>query len=347
MVARKYELGSACSVGVWNANVGGGRFSAPTRSELDMASKLGLLKDAGATHIEAHNTDIAGIGAKAFAKLLSDLGLKWGMYTPNLFSARPDYATGALDSPIPVVRQMAIGDFDEVIDIAVEYDVDLVVFWNGMAGYNMAMEKDHVVHLGYLSSAFVKIVGRMKEKYGRNSRRIAIEPKPNEPRNYMYLGTVGDALAFIATLPAEIRRYVGVNPETAHSIMAGLDYCQDISLAMMAGKLFHTHLNDQNGPRYDQDYAFGDINIAKAFETVSLLREHDYTGLVGFDVQPLPSDTDSQQVATVKRSIIRFQDLLSLWDSMDEGDKDDLRELREEGDAQGISTWLDCNLYQL
>lgn len=347
MVVKKYMLGTTYSAGVWNVNPGGGRFFAPTRSELEMASKLELLREAGVTHIEAHNTDIADIGVDAFANLLSNLGLKWGMYTPNLFSARPEYATGALDSPIPAVRRMAIDDFNRVIDVAVVYDVDLVVFWNGMAGYNMAMEKDHVVHLGYLYSAFVEIVGRMKGMYGRKAPRIAIEPKPNEPRNYMYLGTVGDALAFIATLPAEIRRYVGVNPETAHSIMAGLDYCQDISLAMMAGKLFHTHLNDQNGPRYDQDYAFGDVSMAKALETVSLLREHDYTGLVGFDVQPLPSDDDNQQAATVKRSIQRFKDLLYLWDSMDGGDKDDLQELRARGDAQGISTWLDCNLYQL
>lgn len=344
MLVRKYKLGETFCVGVWNVNEGGSRFSAPTRSELKMADKLKVIKEAGGTHIEAHNTDIAGIGAEAFAKLLSDQGLKWGMYTPNLFSGRPEYATGALDSPIQKVRHMAINDFDKVIDDAVEYGVNLVVFWNGMAGYNMTMEKDHVTHLGYLRDGLAEVVGRMKERHGRKAVRIAIEPKPNEPRNYMYLGTVGDALALISTLPHEISRYLGVNPETAHSIMAGLDYCQDISLAMLAEKLFHIHLNDQNGPRYDQDYAFGDINIAKAFETVSLLVEHEYTGLVGFDVQPLPSDTDEHQAATVSRSIKRFKDLFYLWKNCD---RDVITQLRVEGNAQAISQELDSILFGL
>ncbi|MDP2918105.1 MAG: TIM barrel protein [bacterium] len=345
MLIRKYELGTAFSVGVWNIGPGGSRFSAPTRSELTMGEKLHLLKGAGATHIEAHNTDIAGIGAKAFAKLLAEEGLGWGMYTPNLFSGRPEYATGALDSPIQEVRHMAINDFIDVVNVAVEYDVDLVVFWNGMAGYNMTMEKDHVTHLGYLRDGLSEVVEWTRSRHGRKARRIAIEPKPNEPRNYMYLGTVGDALALIATLPREISRYLGVNPETAHSIMAGLDYCQDISLAMLSDKLFHVHLNDQNGPRYDQDYGFGDINVAKAFETVSLLVEHKYTGLVGFDVQPLPSDTDEQQVATVERSIQTFKDLLGLWTCMDIGDKNKLQELRAKGDAHGVCNWLTVRLY--
>lgn len=335
---RTYKLGAAFSVGLWNINSGGGRFFAPTRSELSIAEKLALLKGAGITHIEAHDSDIAAIGAKEFAKLLAEEGLSWGMYTPNLFSGSPLYATGALDSPIATTRQEAIEAFKKVIAEAVEYNVDLVVFWNGMAGYNMPFEKDHVLHLRYLQDAFEELVEWEIENFGGRARYIAIEPKPNEPRNYMYLGTVGDAMAFIASLPSEIQPYLGVNPETAHSLMAGLDHCQDIAAALLYGKLFHIHLNDQNGPRYDQDYAFGDVSPLKALETISLLADNGYSYLVGFDVQPLPSDREDQQAASVERSIETFRTMLAIWE--EEVDRNQLAELQGTSDAHEIMRYI-------
>ena len=49
--------------------------------------------------------------------------------------------------------------------------------------------------------------------------RIALEPKPNEPRGDILLPTVGHALAFIDEL--EWPDMVGLNPEFAHETMAG------------------------------------------------------------------------------------------------------------------------------
>ena len=48
-----------------------------------------------------------------------------------------------------------------------------------------------------------------------------------------------------------------MNPETAHSRIAGLDFLWDIEMAIEAGKLFHIHLNSPDGQRYDQDLPFG------------------------------------------------------------------------------------------
>ena len=52
--------------------------------------------------------------------------------------------------------------------------------------------------------------------------RIAIEPKPNEPRGDIFLATAGHVLAFVATLDPSVREMVGVNPEIQHSRMAGM-----------------------------------------------------------------------------------------------------------------------------
>src|SRR5690606_40723328 len=58
--------------------------------------------------------------------------------------------------------------------------------------------------------------------------RFAIEPKPNEPRGDILLPTVGHALAFIDTL--DHPELVGVNPETGHEQMAGLNFTHAVEI---------------------------------------------------------------------------------------------------------------------
>ncbi len=101
------------------------------------------------------------------------------------------------------------------------------------------------------------------------SLRFAIEPKPNEPRGDILLPTVGHALAFIETL--DHSEIVGVNPETGHEQMAGLNFVHGIGQALDAGKLFHIDLNGQRGIKFDQDLVFGHGDLANAFALVDLL----------------------------------------------------------------------------
>jgi xylose isomerase len=111
--------------------------------------------------------------------------------------------------------------------------------------------------------------------------RFALEPKPNEPRSDTYLPTVGHMLAFIYTL--DHPEMVGLNPEVAHENMANLNFTHSVAQALEAGKLFHIDLNDQKGPRYDQDLRFGSENIKNHFFLVKLLEEGGYTGPRHFD----------------------------------------------------------------
>ena len=99
--------------------------------------------------------------------------------------------------------------------------------------------------------------------------KIALEPKPNEPRGDIFLPTVGHALGFIAKL--EHGDIVGLNPEVGHEQMAGLNYTHGIAQALWAGKLFHIDLNGQRSIKYDQDLVFGHGDLLSAFFTVDLL----------------------------------------------------------------------------
>ena len=121
--------------------------------------------------------------------------------------------------------------------------------------------------------------------------RIAIEPKPNEPRGDIFLATIGHVLAFISTLDPAIRDVVGVNPEIQHSRMAGMNTVHEVAQALEMGKLYHFDLGAQKPTRYDQDLRFGSEDIKESFFIVKLLEDHAWSGPRHFDVKPYRPDT--------------------------------------------------------
>jgi xylose isomerase len=120
--------------------------------------------------------------------------------------------------------------------------------------------------------------------------KFSIEPKPNEPRGDLYLPTVGSVLAFIATL--DHPEMCGINPETAHIKMAGLNPYHEFAQALDAGKLLDVHLNGQKPLRFDQDLSFGSDDLKEAFFTIKLLMDHQYSGTIGFDAHPYRTEAD-------------------------------------------------------
>ena len=76
---------------------------------------------------------------------------------------------------------------------------------------------------------------------------------------------------------------VGVNPEVAHEHMLGLNFSHGVAQALEAGKLFHIDLNDQKGPRFDQDLRFASENIKGMFFLIKLLEDAGYDGPRHFD----------------------------------------------------------------
>src|SRR5699024_5512360 len=105
------------------------------------------------------------------------------------------------------------------------------------------------------------------------------------------------ALAFIESL--ERPEMVGLNPETGHEQMAGLNFTAGIAQALYHGKLFHIDLNGQRGIKYDQDLVFGHGDLHNAFSLVDLL-EHGapgggqaYTGPRHFDYKPSRTEDEN------------------------------------------------------
>jgi xylose isomerase len=198
--------------------------------------------------------------------------------TTDLFR-HPVFKDGAFTSVDPSVRAFALQKAMRSIDLGVELGAPIYVFWGGREGVDAEASKNPVEAIKRMREA-INFLSEYALDNGYNLR-FALEPKPNEPRSDTYLPTIGHMLAFIATL--DHPEMIGVNPEVAHEQMLGLNFVHGVAQALEAGKLFHIDLNDQKGPRYDQDLRFGSENIKSTFFLVKLLEDQGYTGPRHFD----------------------------------------------------------------
>jgi xylose isomerase len=159
--------------------------------------------------------------------------------------------------------------------------------------------------------------------------------KPNEPMDQAYLPTPGHFLG-LAYRTAEPSR-VGVLIESAHSILAGLDPSDDMAFALWHGKLWSVHLNDQNGLKYDQDKAFGAVDLRRAFNTVWVLERGGYDGCIGLDVKAMRTTRSGDQTRHLANSREMF---LRLLDVVRDLDKDKVEAFRAERDYEGLEMYV-------
>src|SRR6266496_1221053 len=221
---------------------------------------------------------------REFQKALHDHGMKVPMATTNLFYD-PVFKDGAFTSNDPRVRLYALQKTMRSMDLGAELGAHIYVFWGGREGAEVDAAKNACDALRWQREAMNFLCEySMDQGY---DYKFALEAKPNEPRGDIYLPTTGAMLGFIATL--DHPEMVGVNPEVGHEQMSGLNFYHAVAQAIEAGKLFHIDLNDQKGPRFDQDLRFGSESIKNLFFLVRLLEE-SYQGPRHFDAHSYRSE---------------------------------------------------------
>src|SRR5690554_1204126 len=276
------------SFGLWTIGYSGtDPFGGPTRPPLDVVHGVEKLAELGAYGVTFHDDDLFAFGSTdaerqtqidRLKQALSDTGLIVPMVTTNLFSA-PVFKDGGFTSNDRDVRRFALRKVMRNVDLAAELGAKTFVMWGGREGAEYDSAKDIQAALERYREA-VNALGDYVTDKGYDIK-FAIEPKPNEPRGDILLPTVGHALAFINTL--ERPELVGLNPETGHEQMAGLNFTAGIAQAIDHGKLFHIDLNGQRGIKYDQDLVFGHGDLHNAFSLVDLLENGGPNGGAGYD----------------------------------------------------------------
>jgi xylose isomerase len=279
------------SFGLWTVGWRGvDPFGVAVRPPLDPVVTVHRLAELGAYGVTFHDDDLIPFGSddetrdghiKRFRQALDETGLVVPMATTNLFT-HPVFKDGAFTSNDRDTRRYAIRKTLRNIDLAAELGAATYVCWGGREGAESDAAKDVRAALDRYAEAVNLLCAYVREQ--GYPIRFALEPKPNEPRGDILLPTVGHALAFIEKLAHP--EMVGVNPETGHEVMAGLNFVHAIAQALWAGKLFHIDLNGQHGAKYDQDLRFGAADVKSAFFLVDLLETAGYEGPRHFDFKP-------------------------------------------------------------
>lgn len=340
-VILKNKVGvNGLGAGVWNIGPGNDPFGGPTREAIPMLDRLPMLADAGMSFYEAHDNEIPAEDAAKAVKVAERVGLKCAMYTPSFFAA-PIFKDGAMTSNDPAVRKLGLENALRAVDTTAELGASTMVFWNGREGFDFVLAKNGQDSFKRMVEGFNKVGAYAKEKYG-DKIKFAIEPKPNEPRANMYLANVGEALYLISRLEHGVQHLFGLNPETAHSRIAGLDFLWDIDLCLEAGKLFHIHLNSQDGQRYDQDLPFGYTEPLKDLALLVVLQDSQYAGPICFDVKA-PRVDDPAHISDILH--VSSQNLVWLWERALEVDRSRIAQFRHENRLTALSGYLAGCLY--
>jgi xylose isomerase len=316
--------------GLWTVgNRGRDPFGDATRPTVSPVKAVTKLSQLGAYGVNLHDNDLIPIDAtpaeqdkivSEFKKALADTGMKVPMATTNLFYD-PVFKDGAFTSSDPRVRLYALQKTMRSMDLGAELGAKIYVFWGGREGAEVDAAKDAREALKWNREALNFLCEYSNDQgYGY---KFALEAKPNEPRGDIYLPTTGAMLGFIATL--DHPEMVGVNPEVGHEQMSGLNFYHVCAQAIEAGKLFHIDLNDQKGPRFDQDLRFGSESIKNLFFLVKLLEESGYEGPRHFDAHCYRSE-DEEGVWTFASGCMRNYLIL----------KDKARQFNEDKEVQAI-----------
>src|SRR5881394_4363692 len=274
--------------GLWTVgNRGRDPFGDAVRATIPPVKIVQKLSELGAYGVNLHDNDLVPMDAstadrdkivRGFQAALRETGMKVPMATTNLFYD-PVFKEGAFTSNDARVRGYALQKTMRAMDLGVEFGAKTYVFWGGREGLETnACKRPEDALKRFREALNFLCEYSIANKY---DYKFALEAKPNEPRGDIFLPTSGHMLAFVYTL--DHPEMVGLNPETAHEQMPGLDFSHGVAQALEAGKLFHIDLNGQKPGRYDQDLRFASEDQKGAFFLVKLLEESKWPGMRHFD----------------------------------------------------------------
>ena len=323
--------------GPWNISTGADPFGPPVRDEVAFAAKLREYKKLGFDGVQCHDDDVVAAdlspqattdGTRKVRKLFDGEGVFCEFIAPRLWE-HPRTIDGGYTANSAEDRRYAVERSKRAVDIANEMGCRDIVLWLAREGTYIREAKDPLAAAQRILDAVNTLL-----EYDKKIRILG-EMKPNEPMDQAYLPTPGHFLALCYKTIDPARS--GVLIESAHSILAGLDPSDDMAYALWHNKLWSVHLNDQNGLKYDQDKAFGSVDLRRAFNTVWVLERAGYDGCIGLDVKAMRTTKAADQTKHLANSREMFLRLLEVARSMDAGQ---VERYRSERDYEGLERYV-------
>lgn len=257
-------------------------------SKEEMLSKAASLNHVSG--IELVGTwDITEKNVSDMRKLLSNAGMECSSIIPDHF-AQKRWGNGAFTSRDPEIRAQALSVTKEMIDAARELGCGLINIWNGQDGYDYPFQGNFDEARDWLTEAVSELAD-----YG-SDLRIALEYKPQEPRNRSFFSSAANTLLFALETGKD---NVGVTIDTGHAMMGGENMAESAELLLKHGKLFHMHFND-NYRNWDNDMIVGSIHHVEFIELLYWLRKGGYDGWYSMDQYPYREEAAEALSASIE-----------------------------------------------
>ncbi len=287
------------SLGVWYFYPGGGRFHdayVEKGTIADCIDKIKAMKDEGIVNssfgVEAHYpNEVNRDNVHLYKELEKETGIKLITCIPMLFFDR-QFELGSLSNPNTKVRQVATDRLKESLRLNKELGTDVCVIWPGIDGYEVPFGHDYY---GMWSRFEGAVAEAMDEVPGM---RVAMEPKPYEPRGNNIYRNTANGLLFARNVETLLKHrenvkllrdghaMVGLNPEVGHVLMGHEDLPGAFASVLREGRLAHSHWNSQPLGNYDQDLNAGVLGIDQMLATLLVFKMYAYACFYGIDINP-------------------------------------------------------------
>jgi len=306
------------SVGHWSAGDFCDRFAPPGYHSddpgfgTDFEAQCRRTKAAGIDAIEIHqsvfektlNGDIDWPAIeRARSGYLAELGLTVAACNINTWT-NPRFRLGGPCNPKPELRRAALDEVLKAVEICKAMKIPVLSVWPGSDGADYHFQIDYKQSLEWFTEALVT-VNRECLKAGI---RLAIEPKPYEPRElYMIIPTAASAI-LVAQRVNQATGGVncGLTVDYGHQKMEGTTASTACDLAAYAGVPIHKFdINDARQGRNDQDLMFGTISIPEGVEYLFTTFVRDYRGYYSQDQFTYRDDP----TRAMERSMVNFANL--------------------------------------
>lgn len=235
-------------------------------------------------------------------ELLAKFGFKASCIIPLLSHDRK-FKFGSYTSKDKTIRREAIDITKKTMDYAERLGCENVNLWLGEDGFDYPFQVDYGSQWDFMMEA-------LRECADHNPKiKLALEPKPKEPRNFCSIDTVSTAL--LMSFDSK-RDNVGVGIDAGHILQAGQNVAQTVELAAKFGKLFNMHINDNYG-RWDDDLIVGSVRTLEFIELFFTLRKVDYNGFIAVDIFPFRENT----LRACEESLLNMKKFNELVDVID------------------------------
>lgn len=298
---KSFELTPKFSAGVWFLSPANSRFHAKYQRDLNIEQRLEIaagLKEYGLAGLEAHYpNEVNEQNADLWKKFSRDTGIRLITVIPLLFWDE-QFEFGSLSNPLEGPRQAAIERTKAALRMNREFDTDFSIVWPGIDGFENPFGVDFTGMRARFAEGLAEALDAVP------GVRIAIEPKPYEPRGRIIYGLTPEGVLLGHQVEGMLKnpenrklldaghKLMCMNPEVGHVLMGFEDLAYAFSWPLSEGRLAHSHWNSQPLGNYDQDLNVGVVSVEQLDALMYTLKMHGYQGYYGIDINPerLPVD---------------------------------------------------------